>query len=323
MEISAEAFQKLKQTLTALQQERLMSWNHWRDLADYYLPRRYVWLLSATERNSKTMRNPVVLDGHGTKCARTLASGMMNGITSPSRPWFKLRISGFEDDLDYDARVWLDDVERRMMLVMASSNFYNALATMYLDLVVFGTACMLIYEDYENVIHCFNPALGEFYLAQDDRHRVNTVARTFKYKVHQIVGRWGKENCSRTIQEAFTQGGARLQDEFEIAHIIQPNGQDGYGSIAKHYKFKECYWEVSSSENKLLGEFGGNMQNNDSTLLRCMRPTRSAEASSFTGMVAIIRVQANGAMMLERTFFCAPSIAMMRERPMMPSLAAA
>ena len=28
------------------------------------------------------------------------------------------------------------------------------------------------------------------------------------------------------------------------------------------------------ASSKLLGEFGGNMQNNDSTLLRCMRPTR-------------------------------------------------
>ena len=54
-----------------------------------------------------------------------------------------------------------------------------------------------------------------------------------------------------------------------------------------------------------------------------IRPTRWALASSVTGMVAIIRVQANGAMMLERTFFSAPSMARMRDRPMTPSLAAA
>ena len=54
-----------------------------------------------------------------------------------------------------------------------------------------------------------------------------------------------------------------------------------------------------------------------------MRSTRLAEASSFTGIVAIMRDQANGAMTLERTFFCTPSIAMMRDRPTMPIFAAA
>ena len=50
---------------------------------------------------------------------------------------------------------------------------------------------------------------------------------------------------------------------------------------------------------------------------------RPGPALHAIGMVAISRVQAVGAMMLERTFLDAPSIASTRERPMMPSLAAA
>ncbi len=54
-----------------------------------------------------------------------------------------------------------------------------------------------------------------------------------------------------------------------------------------------------------------------------MRSTRLAEASSFTGIVAIMRDQAKGAMVLERTFLAAPSIAMMRDRPTTPIFTAA
>jgi hypothetical protein len=172
VKIEIEYHTKLKATLEALRDARLPNWNLWRELADYYLPRRYTWLLSDTERKQKTAKNPFILDGTGTMAARTLASGMMNGVTSPSRPWFKLRLAGYDDDSSTPARLWLDEVTRRMLLVMAESNFYNALAIMYLDLVIFGTAAMLIYEDRESVIRCFNPNLGEFYIAQSVRlHR--------------------------------------------------------------------------------------------------------------------------------------------------------
>ena len=49
---------------------------------------------------------------------------------------------------------------------------------------------------------------------------------------------------------------------------------------------------------------------------------RAAWASSLTGTDWVIRVQATGAMQLQRTFLAAPSMAMIRDRPAMPILAA-
>jgi hypothetical protein len=64
---------------------------------------------------------------------------MMNGITSPSRPWIKLRVPGYDDE-GGPVTQWADEVARRMMKVMGESNFYNAMAVLYLDLAVFGSA---------------------------------------------------------------------------------------------------------------------------------------------------------------------------------------
>lgn len=252
MEIKAEVLKKKKQVLSGLEEERRPWWSHWRELADLYLPRRYVWLLSDKERRRNVSRNTHILDATGTQAARVLASGMMNGITSPSRPWFKLRLAGGGELPDQATRAWLEEVERRMMLVMAESNFYNSLAIMYLDLVIFGTATMLIYEDFEKVVHCFNPALGEYYIAQDAQHRVNTFAREFTYKVHQLVGKFGFENCSLSVQEAYKAGGARLQEDITLIHLIEPNDERD-GQLPKGFKFREYYWEKGSNEpNKIL-----------------------------------------------------------------------
>lgn len=257
MQISAENFKLRKQAFSALQYHRLPFWNLWRELADFYLPKRYVWLQSDTERRVRNAKNPHILDGTGTAAARVLAAGMLNGITSPSRPWFSLRIPGFSDDPDSEARLWVDEVTRRMLTIMSETNLYNALATMYLDLVVFGSAACLIYEDTEKVFRCYSPALGEYYFGQDFRGLVNTFGREISMTVAQIVGQFGKENCSHSVREAFKAGGARLQDHHKVSHLIEEN-VDGKSKIAKKFRFRETYWESGSNEDKVLAERGFN-----------------------------------------------------------------
>lgn len=255
MKIDVELHQKKAATMAALQADRLPWWRYWSDLADFYLPKRYVWLMSKNERQKYLAMNGKVVDATGTNAARILASGMMNGITSPSRPWFRLRLAGFSDDYDYASRAWLDEVERRMLLVMAESNFYNCLAIMYIDLVIFGTAAMLIYEDYENVICCYNNALGEYYLGQDYRLKVNIFGREFSRKVYQVVEEWGIENVTDSTRDKYKQGGPRLQDDVDITHLIEPNDKRA-GALPERFKAREFYWETSAPKGLILAKRG-------------------------------------------------------------------
>lgn len=251
MQIDEELHRKKMALMEALKRDRLPWWNMWRDIADYYIPKRYVWLMSETERSRYLMKSGTILDATGTTAGRVLAAGMMNGITSPSRPWFKLRLAGFGDDLDIAARQWLDEVERRMLLVMAQSNFYNAIAIMYIDLVFFGTASMLIYEDYESVIRCYNSALGEYYLGQSDRQQVNIFAREFKQKVRQLVEWFGVENCSENVKRQWQRGGAAHEDDVTVTHLIEPNVQNDR-LVPRKFAYREMYWETTAPKGLIL-----------------------------------------------------------------------
>lgn len=257
MKIAVELHEKKKAMVAAMQNDRLPYWRLWRELADYYLPSRYTYLMSDKERAVRNARNPHILDGTGTRAARVLAAGMMNGITSPSRPWFRLRLPNFDDASNKEARMWLDEVARRMLLVMAESNFYNGLAVMYLDLVIFGTSAMLIYEDYESVIRCYNPNLGEFYICNSERLAVNTFARSFRMSAAQMEARWGKEALSQQVQSALQQGGAQRQAEFEICHLIEPN-DTGDKLVPKRFKYRELYWEAAAPAGQVLSVAGYN-----------------------------------------------------------------
>lgn len=243
--------EKHKQLLLAMDKERADWFPHWREISDYYLPRRYPWLRTAKEKKTAGMRNRKLLSSTSTMAVRTLASGMMNGITSPARNWFSLRIPGFDQEsMSQEAAEYLEEVERRIMLVLSESNFYNSIAMLYLEWCTFGTASMSIEEDFDDVVRCYNYPLGEFYLSTDSTGRVNRHGRRFVRTVEQLVEQFGEERvCAQTLAD-FKQGGTKLFLQKEVGHLIEAvpaQDADKYPS-----RWRSVYWEIATSEGKYL-----------------------------------------------------------------------
>jgi hypothetical protein len=191
--------------------------------------------------------NQHILDSTATLAARNLASGLMSGVSSPTRPWLKL-IVGRRDSTQTDpVSLWLAQVERLMMLVFQESNFYNSIHTVYFDLVIFGTGVILIYEDFDNVITCYNPCFGEYYLDNDAQYRPKIFYREFTMTVAQTVEMFGREAVSPAVGALWDEGGAGLTRELVIAHAIEPNEDPATYGFDKRFKFREVYWEWGGS----------------------------------------------------------------------------
>jgi hypothetical protein len=236
--------------LLSLRTNRYSWWTHWRELADYFLPRRYRWVITPNMMNRGSPVNQHILDSTGVICARNLASGLVSGKSSPTRPWFKLRVGKIDSTLTSPTSLWLAECERILYLIFAESNFYNSIAQFYYDLVIFGTASVLIYEDFENVINCINPCAGEYYIDIDGKYRPTIFYREFTMTISAVVDEFGLENCSDSIQRAYRQNdGATLAREIIVAHSIEPN-DDGRGrefGFPKAFAFRELYWEWGGS----------------------------------------------------------------------------
>jgi hypothetical protein len=236
--------------LLSLRTNRYSWWTHWRELADYFLPRRYRWVITPNMMNRGSPVNQHILDSTGVICARNLASGLVSGKSSPTRPWFKLRVGKIDSTLTSPTSLWLAECERILYLIFAESNFYNSIAQFYYDLVIFGTASVLIYEDFENVINCINPCAGEYYIDIDGKYRPTIFYREFTMTISAVVDEFGLENCSDSIQRAYRQNdGATLAREIIVAHSIEPN-DDGRGrpfGFPEAFAFRELYWEWGGS----------------------------------------------------------------------------
>ena len=257
-------FDRLQQSLAAMDAD----YNDWRphhqEVARYILPRRYSWLYAnssalggaAARAQNAQRRNEFILDGTATRAVQILAAGMMNGITSPVRPWFELRIKGFKvDELDIPMKRVLEENQRRLSTVLNESNFYSSVAMNYLDMCAFGTAGCLLYEDFDDVVRFYPMACGEYRLTQDDRKVVNGCGRSITMTVAQVVSRFGLEAVSARLRDEFNRGGAALQMPVSVSHLIEPN-DDRPGALAAKFKFREYYWETSSQEHQLLSIAG-------------------------------------------------------------------
>lgn len=240
------AKQQLEGELNGLKTARYSFWIHFGELARFLLPRRYNWLVTQNAMNRGVAINGAILDSTGTIALRSMAAGMMSGCTNPSRQWFKLQIEGYGEDDVNAVNLWLAEVQRRMMRVFQESNFYNAMATMYMDLGCFGTAPVLIFEDFENVIRCENPCAGEFYIGNSDKMIINIFYREFVQTVSQLVAWFGEDKMPSDVKSAYATGGASLTQEYVIVHAIRP-AKAGMGIPAK-FPFHEFFYLRGSAD---------------------------------------------------------------------------
>jgi len=255
--ISGESWSKLRGHLEG----RLSMLRTWRDtwwvqnysdLSKFILPRRSIWLTQSAgglpSPNSMTRGqeiNEAIVDPTATFAARVCSGGLMSGLASPSRPWFKMvpAMRGFQ--VDDKGRQWLDSVEDIVYTVLARSNFYNAFAQECEDIVIFGTAVNIIYEDEKDLIRCYTPCVGEYFLASGATLRVDGLYRVYVSTIAQIVDFFGLANCPPDVQKMWNEKGGALTTERLVAHSIEPNfsvSGTEVGRVKGNFTWRETYW---------------------------------------------------------------------------------
>jgi len=235
--------------LGALDRERASWFAHWRELSDNIMPRRgnFLGVRHRPDRGGK--RNANLLDATAMLAARTLASGLMAGLTSPARQWFQLGLGSPALSAVPEVRAWLDDVQGRMFRVFARSNLYNALAVAYEELAVFGTAALVVTEDAKEIVRAYPLTAGEYWLAASERLSVNTLYRSLSMTSFQLIERFGRAAVSSVVRERYDRG--QWDHEVEVIHAIEPNEPVGDwqhtpGALGRHnMPFRSVWYEKS------------------------------------------------------------------------------
>lgn len=242
------------------------SWrSHWIEITDYLLPRRGRYLIES--QNSKgRKRSTKIVDNTGGQSLRTLAAGMMSGMTSPARPWFRLQTPDPELMDAQGVKDWLGQVERIIRTILTRSNFYNSASTVYTELGAFGTAALYRRRHPTDIVS-FRPfTAGEYVIAENEFGEVDTLGREFTMSVSQIIEQFviqrdGSEdwsNVSRTVKRLWDQ--KNYDERIEVIHMIQPRRMEDRDLTRpldpKNKAFMDVYMEKGAEGDKLLQEGG-------------------------------------------------------------------
>lgn len=245
--------QQILTRLGQLKAERATWFAHWQEITTYLLPRQGRYFRQ--DRNKGWKRNNSIFDNTGTRALYTLAAGLMGGLTSPARPWFRLGVQDNELMRLAPVKLWLSHATTIMLDIFQRSNVYRALSSMYLELGAFGTAAAIVTEDYDNVIHLYPLTAGEYCIATNWKGEVNTLYREFEKTVGEIVLEFGRDNCSAHVQNMFDRGS--LDQWIPIIHAIEPREERDYGSAdARNMPWRSVYYEVGGDGDKVLRESG-------------------------------------------------------------------
>jgi hypothetical protein len=229
--------------------------NYWRDLSKYILPRRSRFFITDTKRGDR--RNFDIIDSTASLASRTLASGMMTGITSPARSWFNLAPSIKELETDANTKDYFKKVTEMMRIAFLRSNLYNILPTTYGDMGTFATGCIFMEEDAEDIVRFTSFPIGSYMIANDAKGRVRVFFREFQMSVRQIVEKFGNpvfgkekmidwSNISEHVRNQYENG--NTESMVSVGHMVLPNDDYRVGAIeSKYKKFSSVYYELGSS----------------------------------------------------------------------------
>ena len=245
-----ELAKELKDNLSRLQTKRQNWESHWQEVADYMLPRKSD---INKERSKGDKRNEQIFDATAVHSLELLASSLHGMLTSTATRWFQLRYKeALLNDSD-EAKEWLEDAMDKMYVAFARSNFQQEIFENYHDLIAFGTSCLFIEEDQDDIVRFSARHIKEIYITEDQRGFVDTIYRKFKMTAKAAFDRFGKEQLSRDLLVKFQK---TPFDDVEMVHVVRRRNVFDPKKIDKqNMPFQSVYMEYETGHIISIGGF--------------------------------------------------------------------
>ena len=241
---------QLKDNLSRLMEKRSNFESHWQEVADLMLPRKAE---ITKERARGDKRHTQIFDATAIHALELLAASLHGMLTSSANRWFSLRFKETSLNESDEAKEWLEDSTQRMYDVISKSNFQQEIFECYHDLIAFGTSCLMIEEDQDDVLLFSARHIKEVYIQENKKGYADTLYRRFKLPSQSAISKFGIENVSRELQNIAKKNPF---DDVELVHVVRPRLDfDPNKKDKKNMPFQSIYFEYGTGHIISLGGF--------------------------------------------------------------------
>ncbi|MEZ7198667.1 portal protein [Pseudodesulfovibrio karagichevae] len=219
----------------------------WQELTEYMLPRKNSFGgLGGHTLGRGRAGDERIFDSTPLHALELLASSLGGLLTNPSLPWFDISVKDRAVGDGDEVRAFLQEARERMVAVFNSEDtgFQAHVHELYLDAALLGTAVMYVEADPTTMVRFSSRPLGEVFVAESARGRVDTVYRKYEVTARQAIQEWGAA-CSDETQR---KGEDRPEEPVEVLHAVFPRmDRDPAGFGSAHFPFASVYLEVKNS----------------------------------------------------------------------------
>ena len=245
-----ELAKTLKDSLSRLQEKRSNWESHWQEVSDYMLPRKAE---ITKERARGDKRSTLIFDATAIHVLELLGASLHGMLTSSANRWFSLRFKEALLNESDEAKEWLEDSMAKMYTAFHRSNFQQEIFESYHDLIAFGTSCLMIEEDDDDVVRFSSRHIKEIYIQENSKGYVDTLYRKFKMPAAAVVEKFGLENVSPETQKTFEK---KPYDDIDICHVVKPRSiYDKHKMDKENMPFQSIYFEFGQGHIISIGGF--------------------------------------------------------------------
>lgn len=193
-----------------------------------------------------TRRNQKAFLSATTQAILKGASGITSGMTPRNVSWFEPDFDDPRFSEASGARVWLDEIDRRMKNTLATGGFYQAIQTFNLDLLWSG--CALLYSEISPVTamryECVQ--VGTFYVQVDADGLLDAVVRTMAWPIARAAQQFGRAALSEGARQKLDKN---PYDLIRVTHCVRRRDLRDPGKIdKKNMAWASYFWEEGGQD---------------------------------------------------------------------------
>lgn len=248
-------YRKRFEILKAIRKPMEAKWQQVRDLLD---PASSRWLGGNDDSDDAVIDDSQILDTLPRKMAQTAADGLHGGLSNPAIKWFSFYKGTYTKEgsqISREALEWLKNGEECVRDVLANTNFYMALHSVYREDVMFGCALMFIASDAEKLVRVYNYTVGSFWVAQNSNRVVDTAYVKSRLSAYDIVETYGIDRCPDVVKQALESGESGAM--FTLISCVQPWGFFGDVAPSSEFGFEDVrFIEEGGEDDPILYRSG-------------------------------------------------------------------
>jgi len=252
----------------------------WIDLGRWVIPHRMRYIQNQPEGQRN---NNHIVDGTHLLAHRSFVAGFLEGNTSSTRPWFRHIHPNQDINGATENRLWMDTLTRRVLSVLASSNFYNAAGQFYYDYGAINTGCHVI-DELEDRLHFHTLVPGSYMVINNALNEADILVRKFNLNVKALVDTYGKkdkngkalwDNISPNVKNLYDR--SEYTEKVEVTAIYQKNDKFNPNEPVGGTNRQWCihtYESCGSEKESSTDYFGMKYGDDDETFLKISYSSR-------------------------------------------------